>query len=538
VSQLLVAQTVKTSKHFEISKNLEIFTDLYKEIQTTYVNDIDPGELMKTGIDAMLESLDPYTVFIPESEMEDVKLLTSGEYGGIGAVVICDSVSCYIEEPYFDKPAYKAGLRAGDELLEVNGVSTIGMNITQLGEMLKGQAGTQVNIKYKTYSGKINEVKIVRDNIKLDAIPYTGILKNKYAYIRFTSFFRNSAQEFERSFQHLKAENPDMKALIIDLRENGGGLLREAVEITNLFVPKDEKVVEIKGRKDRNDRTYVTTKEPLDINIPLVILVDNNSASASEILAGAFQDLDRGVIIGERTFGKGLVQNVLPLSYNSQLKVTVSKYYIPSGRCIQEIDYGHKDKNGESHKMNDSTKQLFYSKNGRAFFNNGGIQPDIKVERNEASDLVMALKRNRLFFKFALKYHSQHDSIDGADVFELEENVFEDFLAFLKEKDFQYKTKEEKDVDRLEKDLKMQGDTTLAKSIEHLRKQLEKRKQQKFLDEKKDILLLLRTEIITQYYFQRGKAVSQLKDDEFIEKAFEILADMKAYQAILQPGKN
>ncbi len=533
ICQNLVAQTTKESKHFEISKNLEIFVDVFKEIQTTYVNDVDPGSLIKTGIDAMLESLDPYTVYIPESEMEDVKLITMGEYGGIGSVVVHDTDYCVIKEPYFERPAYNAGLRAGDKIMEIDGKSYKGKSTSVLSNVLKGQAGTEVELLVLKPDNTKVSMKVRRGKIKLDVIPYAGILQNKYAYIRFTTFSRASAVDFKKAFQRLQKENPDMEGLIIDIRGNGGGLLSESVDIVDLFVDGKEKVVEVKGKKNGGNTAYYTKKDPLDKDIPIVILVDENSASASEILAGAFQDLDRGIIVGERTFGKGLVQNIIPLSYNAQMKVTVAKYYIPSGRCIQEIDYEHKDSDGKASMMNDSTKAAYFTKNGRKFYNNGGIEADVSVERESLTDLLIALFQDNFFFKYAVKYKLEHDTIASPKDFSISDEVFEDFVQFTQKYNFDYKSEVELKVEEITKILDAEKDSIIRKRFVDIEKDISVMQEKEIYSQKQKIKKLLRMEIVPMYYFQEGKAIALLKDDSFIEEAIALLKDQDKYRKIL-----
>ena len=531
--QTLDAQTSKESNHFEISKNLEIFVDVYKEIQTTYVNDVNPGDLMKIGIDAMLNSLDPYTIYIPESEMEDVKLLTMGEYGGIGSIVVQDTDYCVIKEPYFERPAYNAGLRAGDKIMEIDGVSYKGKSTSELSNVLKGQAGTEVELLVLKPDNTQVSMKVKRGKIKLDVIPYAGILQKNYGYIQFSSFSRASGADFKKAFQRLQKENPDMEGLIIDIRGNGGGLLSESVEIVDLFVEGREKVVEVKGKKNGGNTVYYTKKDPLDKDIPIVILVDGNSASASEILAGAFQDLDRGVIVGERTFGKGLVQNIIPLAYNAQMKVTVAKYYIPSGRCIQEIDYEHKDNQGKASMMNDSTREAFYTKNGRKFFNNGGIESDVVVEREETTDLLNGLYRKNLFFKYAVKFRLENDTILSPEVFTITDEIFDDFVQFIQKNNFEYQSSIEEKLEEITETLQKEKDSVMLEQFSRIEKQIELSQQKEIVVQKVKIKNLLRMEIVPMYYFQEGKAITYLKGDKFIMQAIELLKDQEKYTKIL-----
>lgn len=399
---------------FEILKNLDIYSSLIKQLNNDYVDEINPGELTKTGIDAMLESLDPYTNFIPESEVEDYRFITTGQYGGIGALIHQQGDYVVISEPYEGSPAQKSGLLAGDKILEVNGQNAVGKNYDQVSTILKGQSGTTVMLKIKRDGmDKPIEKSINRENIKIDNIPYSGILSEDIGYIRLTGFTQNAARDFRQAFQKLR-EAHDLSGVIIDLRGNGGGLLTEAVDISANFVEKGQEIVRMKGKVSEKNRIYQTTLTPVDQNIPIVVLVDRSSASASEILAGAMQDLDRGVIMGQRTFGKGLVQNVIPLSYNAQLKITVAKYYIPSGRCIQAIDYSHKNNNGGFSRIPDSLIREFKTKTGRSVYDGGGISPDIMTNRKTYSNIAMALFRKYLIFDYATKYHQQHPSIAPA----------------------------------------------------------------------------------------------------------------------------
>ena len=525
----------KTSKHFEISKNLEIFATVYKEVQENYVNEIDPGELMETGIDAMLASLDPYTVYFPESQVEDAKIYTSGEYGGIGATVIFDNNHCIIKETYSGWPAYKSGIKAGDTIIRVNGKSVVGFSDYKLNSIIRGQAGTSLQMDLVSPAGKHKSINLKRENIKIGPIPYAGITDNDYAYIRFTSFSRGSGEEFKKTLQKLKTGHPALKGLIIDLRENGGGLLNEAVNIVNLFVPKGEKIVEIKGKQSKNNRAYRTVSEPVDTQIPLCVLVDGHSASASEILAGSIQDLDRGIIIGERTYGKGLVQNVLPLVYNAQLKVTVAKYYLPSGRCIQEIDYKHKNEEGIAVKMNDSTRHVFYSKNHRPFYNNGGVQPDIHIQNRGANDLVQSLRDKHLFFKYAIRYRQQHDSITPVETFAVSDTLFAGFLAFLQQEHYEYQSKIDKKLLAVKALCDSTQNTALSNSISEIISREKSQKNKIYEKYKKRLKRAMRMEIAALYYFRRGKVLAALKDDDFVKEAEKVIQDSVRYHSILHP---
>jgi len=385
LSLSLVAQ--EKQNNFEIAKSLDIYNSLLRELNLNYVDEINPGELNEAAIKAMLDGLDPYTVFIPESDIENAKFMTTGEYGGIGAVIQYDGEFTRISEPYYGWPAQKAGLIAGDVILEVNGVDCKKKNTQEVSDLLKGQPGTEVMIKLKRYGqDKPLEIKLKREKVKIDNIPYYKVFDNGVAYLSLSGFTRDAARELKEKFMEMRKDR-QLKGFILDLRGNGGGLMNEAVDIVNLFIPKGKAVVSMKGKAANANNMHPTTNDPVDLEIPLAILVDGNSASASEIVAGAIQDYDRGVIIGQRTFGKGLVQNILPLSYNTQMKVTVAHYYIPSGRCIQEIDYSHKKDTTQMKK--DTLGKAFKTMGGRTVYEGHGIMPDVKVDRDPYAPISM-----------------------------------------------------------------------------------------------------------------------------------------------------
>lgn len=535
---LVVAGAFAQSKqnNFEIGKSIDIYNSLMRELNVNYVDDINPGELNETAIKAMLKELDPYTVFIPESEIEDVKLITTGEYGGVGAVIQQDSNYVRISDPYYGFPAQKAGLIAGDVILEVNGVDTYKKKISEVSDLLKGQPGTELVVKVKRYGQeKPIEFRIKREKVKIENIPYAAVLDNGIGYVSLSGFTKNAAMELKEKVVEMK-KTPDLKGIVIDLRGNGGGLLSEAVDIVNLFLPKNKPIVSTKGKTLANMKSYKTTNAPLDENIRLAILVDGNSASASEIVAGSIQDYDRGVIVGQRTFGKGLVQNILPLTYNTQMKVTVAKYYIPSGRCIQEIDYSHK-KDSTAITKTDTLGKPFSTSNGRTVYEGHGITPDVVMDIKPYSLVTSYLYGKNMIFDYASKFYSENKTIDQPDKFEITDAIFNDFVKFVKDRNFTYVTESEMVLQKLEKSAKDEGYyEKVSEQISSLRKQLEDDKANDIVRNRKDIQELLKSEIVGRYHYQTGRIVASLKTDEELARACEILLDSNSkneYETIL-----
>jgi carboxyl-terminal processing protease len=519
---------------FEIVKNLDIFSNVIKELNTNYVDDIKPGELSKTAIDAMLESLDPYTNYITETEIEDYKFITTGEYGGIGALIHQNGDYVVISEPYEGAPAQKSDLRAGDKILEINGQSAKGKSYSDVSTILKGQAGTTITLKIQRPGENAPiEKTINREIIKIDNIPYSGMLDHDIGYIKLTSFTQKAASEVKQAFMKLR-EKDGLKGIIIDIRGNGGGLLNEAVDIVNIFVDRGQEVVSTKGKLPDKNHTYKTMNGPVDVNIPLVVLVDGQSASASEILSGAIQDLDRGVIVGRRTFGKGLVQNVVPLSYNAQMKVTVAKYYIASGRCIQAIDYSHKNKEGVFGTIPDSLIAAFKTKGGRIVYEGRGIKPDIHTDRIDYSNITIALYSKYLIFDFATQFRIDHPAISPPDKFEITDSIFNSFLAFISDKNYDYKTKSEEALEALRKNSEKENYfNAISSEYDALKKQMETDKKSDLRKFKLQISDLIKQEIVSRYYYQRGKIIASLKTDKDLAEAITTLADQNLYKSVL-----
>lgn len=527
------AQSISGDKGFEISKNLEIFANIYKNVHLNYVDDVDPGATMKVAINAMLASLDPYTVYYPESDIEDVKLQLMGEYGGIGALIHSKDGQSYIAEPYEGLPADLAGLKAGDKILEVNGESTKGKDNAAVSSAMRGQAGTQVTMKLER-DGKVFEKTLTRKSIKLPNVPYFGMVEGNVGYVKLDEFTQEAAKNVRDAFRTLKAEHPDMKGFILDLRGNGGGLLNEAVDLVNVFVRKGELIVETKGKVASKNMKSFTRMAPEDTEMPLAVLIDGYSASASEITSGSLQDLDRAVVIGTRSFGKGLVQNILPMPYNSQMKVTVSKYYIPSGRCIQAIDYSHRDESGKAVKVPDSLKTAFKTRNGRVVYDGFGIEPDVEVDVDYMSRISMVLVSKFLTFDYATKFVKEHPSIAPAGEFVITDAIYQDFKQFLADKSYEYTTETEEVIKQIRESVKYEKyEQDLKATIDALEQEVKKVKAEDLDKNRTEIAELLKAEILARYYYQKGRIEGSLTADKDVKKAVEILNDAAQYKKLL-----
>jgi len=534
---MLSVQALDSDPYFEISKNLEIFTKLFKELNTYYVDPVQPGKMVKKGIDAMLADLDPYTNYITEEDIEDYRFQTTGKYGGIGSSVREKDGYIVIGEPVENSPVIKAGLKSGDIITEIDGHSTKNKSIDDISKFLKGSPGTSLKVKVKDAVTNAESTKtIIREEINISSIPYTGMVgpNNEYAYVRLAQFTDRSGNMVRNALDSLKRANPGTKGVIFDLRYNPGGLLDEAVNIANIFINGDQIVVTTKGKNEEWDKTYKTKGTPFDEKIPLTILINRNSASASEIIAGTIQDLDRGVVVGQRSYGKGLVQTTRDIAFNAKLKVTTAKYYTPSGRCIQALDYTHRNEDGSVGEISDSFKTKFKTRNGRIVMDGGGVEPDIKTPAKEALKIITTLTNKAFVFDYATQYVSKHPSIAAAKDFELSETEFKDFLKWLEGKDYSYKTKTEESLAKFKEIAEKENYFDAIKNdYEMVQKSLSHDKTQDLLKNKKEIKRLLQDEIVTRYYFQRGRYQNQLRDDEEVKEAIAVLGDPPRYNSIL-----
>jgi carboxyl-terminal processing protease len=521
--------------YFELNKNLDIFQSLYKELNTNYVDPLDPDKMVTTGIDAMLESLDPYTNLITEEDLDNYKFQTTGKYGGIGSQVRDEGEYIVIAEPYEGFPAQRNGLQAGDAIISIDGVSCKNKSISDVSKFLKGIAGTSFKITVKR-PGTNEEItkEIKREEISIKSVSYVGMINDKTGYIKFLQFTDECSRQMADGIKELKKNNPNLKSMVIDVRGNPGGLLNEAVNIANFFIPKDKEIVSTKGRMDEWAKKYSALNSPLDVDIPLAILTNHGSASASEILSGVIQDYDRGVIIGQRTFGKGLVQTTRPLAYNYKIKITTAKYYIPSGRCIQALDYSHRNADGSVGKVADSLKHEFKTKNGRKVYDGGGIEPDIKTEEVDLSKLAEELLVKNIIFDFATDYKIKHQTIVSAKQFRLSDSEFDEFVKFASTKNFEHHSESEDAIEEFKNQAEKEKYLDDVKAqIDALTAKLKRDKSQDIYHNKKEIKELLENEIVSRYYFQKGRMEADFNNDPDILKALEVLKNKSQYNQLL-----
>lgn len=519
---------------FEIVKNLDIFATLFKEVNAYYVDEIHPDQLMRTGITSMLSSLDPYTNYIPEDDIEDYRTITTGEYGGIGAVVDKRNGISTIVMPYEGYPAHKAGLKAGDEIIKINGIDLDGKSSDAISKLLKGQSNSDIVLTIRRFAEPdLFDVTLHRERITINNVPYSGMVTDQIGYVKLTDFTTEAGAEVRNAVNRLKAEGATR--IILDLRGNPGGLLEEAVNVSNVFVGKGREIVTTRGKLKNWTKTYNTLNDAADEQIPLVVLVSNGSASASEIVSGVMQDYDRGVLVGQRTYGKGLVQQTRPLAYNSQLKVTTGKYYIPSGRCIQAIDYSHRNPDGSVGKIPDSLKSEFKTQSGRIVYDGGGVNPDIEVATLEYAPITYSLMSDDLIFDYATEFYYSHPEIKDPKGFELTDAEYGAFTSWLRDKDLTYTTQVEQDIERLIASAKQEKYyQDIEKQIMDLKTETLHNKDQDLITFRDEIQKLLEQEIAGRYYFQSGMIESTFDEDPDIIAAIEVLKDTGRYQKILK----
>lgn len=536
---MMFVLTSSADRYFEISKNLEIFTSLFRELNTYYVDDVDPGKLMETGINSMLSTLDPFTNYITGADLDDYQLQTTGKYGGIGARIARIGDYVVITEPYENSPAHKAGLEAGDAILEIDGRSVKGLNADEVTQFLRGQPGTTVRVKVrKDVSNEQKMITITRGDIQLESVPFFGMLPDDMGYIKLVTFSENAGKEVADALKKLKDANPGMKGVVLDLRGNGGGLLHEAINVSNVFVDKGTHVVSTKGKIKEANKNYVTLNRASDTQIPLVVLTDGGSASASEIVSGSLQDLDRAVVVGQRTYGKGLVQITRPVAYKAKLKVTTSKYYIPSGRCIQAIDYSNRDLDGTAHEIPDSLRKAFKTKGGRTVLDGAGIDPDIKLDPEKMHNITMALYQHNLVFLFANIYKSNNPELRDGNRFRLTDKEYQDFLTYLKDKEYDYITTSEEVLRELKETAKEEQYYDAIKlALAELEKNMMHDKDNDLIKHKDQVSRALEMEIVSRYGFQKGRIENSLLDDPEVLKAVDILRNPANYKGILTAGK-
>ncbi|MDG2226925.1 MAG: S41 family peptidase [Flavobacteriales bacterium] len=536
ISATTVTSTLISDKnddnYFEITKNIRIMTSVYDNINTFYVDEPEPGNLMKKGIDAMLRSLDPYTVYIPESDIEDYRFMTTGQYGGIGAMIKTQDSYVVISEPYEGSPTDKAGIIAGDILLEIDGKSVAGKTTKEMSAILKGGAGTILKVKYERH-GVASETSITREVIKIPSVPYYGMIDEEIGYVKLNSFTSTASREVLKALKYLK-DSSGMKKLVFDLRGNGGGLLHESVNIVNFFIGKGNTVVSTKGRLADLNKDYKTLNTPFDEEMPIVVLVDGYSASASEIVSGSLQDLDRAVIIGMTTYGKGLVQQTKDLNFGSKVKLTIAKYYTPSGRCIQKLDYANRDDKGSVSEVADSLIKTFITKNGREVKDGRGVEPEIKIEPAVFSKLTSVLVFKNYVFNYATDYKRDHSDIESASTFSLSTSDYNNFIAYLGDKEVEYTMDSEEMLEELKeiaKEEKYYDDSEIE--FDALFAKLKPSLKDDMVRYKDEIIELLENEIVSRYYYQNGRVEASLKNDPYMKEAKEVLKNQVRYKSIL-----
>jgi carboxyl-terminal processing protease len=519
---------------FQISKNLDVFASVYKEVNINYVDDINSAKLIKSGVDAMLDGLDPYTEFVPESEIEDYKLkYVSTQYGGIGASIFNRDKKVFVSDVFSGFPAQKADIRPGDQLVKINDIELSGKTNDQVSTLLKGTKGAAIKLLVKRDEAAPIEKSLVRDEIKQPNVTYYGMVSGNMGYIKLDKFLENSADEVTNALVSLKKNNP--QGIILDLRSNGGGILQEAVKIVNLFVAKDVEIVSQKGKIKEKNFTYRTVNAPIEPNLPLVVLVNSRSASASEIVAGSLQDLDRAVIIGQRSYGKGLVQQTFTLPYNSLVKITIAKYYIPSGRCVQALDYTHRKDDGSVNKMADSSLHEYKTKDGRSVYDGSGVYPDIMIKQERFANITQALVGKLMIFDYATRYRNAHTKIPDALSFQMSEDDYNDFVKYLNGKDYTYNTNSEKLLNSLKTEAtKEKQFGEIQGEYDVLKNKLMASKKNDLQIHKDEIKQVLENEIASRYYYEKGRYEVNFKYDKELAQAVKTMQDKNQLAAVLK----
>ncbi len=534
VAVISLSFTPPAERYFEIAKNLEIFASVFKEVNNLYVDEINPNKTIRIGIDAMLGSLDPYTNFISEDQVEDFRTQNTGQYGGIGAVTRTMGNRTVVTMVYEEYPAFKNGLKIGDEVLKMDGVDLSKLTLEEANHLMRGQVGTPVKLTVKRMGQKdpIN-IEFKREKIKISNVPYFGMIAPDIGYVQLTEFTVDAGKEVKNAVVALKEKGA--KHIILDLRGNPGGLLHEAVNICNIFIPKGKKVVDTKGKVTENNITYETLNNPVDLEIPIVVIINRGSASASEIVAGTLQDYDRALVLGERSYGKGLVQIPRPLSYNSQVKITTAKYYTPTGRCIQVLDYSHRREDGSAGSIPDSLKKEFSTTRGRKVFDGGGIDPDVKIESDEPAMVTQVLFREGLLFDFATQYAYAHATIPEAKSFSLTEQEYQEFVTWSKTKAVTYESSLETELNNLVALAKRERSyDDLKPQLDLIKARIADGRKNDLINFKDQIKPFLEEEIVSRYYFEKGTVEVRFKNDNEVKKAMEVLHNQSEYKKILR----
>ncbi len=533
VSLVLLSFTPPAERYFEIAKNLDIFASLFKEVNSLYVDELNPNKTIRTGIDAMLNSLDPYTNFISEDEVEDFRTLNTGQYGGIGALTRQINNRTVVTMVYENYPAYKNGLRIGDEVVKMDGIELSRITVEEANHLMRGQVGTNVKLTIKRM-GQPNpiELEFKREKIKISNVPYFGMMSEDTGYIQLTEFTPDAGKEVKNALVKLKEQGA--KYLILDLRGNPGGLLLESVNICNLFLPKGKKVVDTKGKVENSNITYETLNAPIDLDIPVTVIINRGSASASEIVAGTLQDYDRAIVLGERSYGKGLVQVGRPLSYNSQVKITTAKYYTPTGRCIQVLDYTHRREDGSVGSIPDSLKKEFRTSRGRKVYDGGGIEPDIKVVAQEAATITQVIYAKGFIFDYATHYALDHPTLADAKSFSLSDKEYQDFVSWMKDKTYTVQSPVEIELNELIEEAKLEKVYDDVKpQLDQIRVRLSEARKNELMHNKDQIKQLIEREIVSRYYFEKGSVENSFKHDQEVKAAIQILHNQSEYKKIL-----